>query len=193
MEYILLPERGFHLFTDHRNLKFIFDPDSVDTKIARYKADKLQRWAMVLQTSRYVIEYVSGDENVWVGMLSRWGSPNQNTKQNTSKWNVLAVEQKVSPLEDTAFEWPSMDEIKVVQSASQERSRSEYPKLTTDKERGVLVDTDNRIWIPDSAVTIQQRLCIVANAGCAGHRGVATTFQILSKHVTWSSMNRDVK
>ena len=37
LEYILLRERGFHLFTNHRNLKFIFDPDSVDTKLQDIK------------------------------------------------------------------------------------------------------------------------------------------------------------
>jgi hypothetical protein len=29
LEYLLLRERGFHLFTDHRNLQYIFNPTSV--------------------------------------------------------------------------------------------------------------------------------------------------------------------
>jgi hypothetical protein len=53
MEYLLLRERGFHLFTDHRNLQYIFDPHSVDSTVAKYCADKLQRWSMVLQMFRY--------------------------------------------------------------------------------------------------------------------------------------------
>lgn len=82
---------------------------------------------MVLQTFCYVIEYVTGDENVLGDMMPRWGSPNKKAKQSTTKSYALAVEQKVSPLEDTTFECPSLDEIKLVESASQERSRSEAP------------------------------------------------------------------
>ena len=43
MEYLLLRQKGFHIFTDHRNLKFVVDPRCVDNAIARYRADKLQR------------------------------------------------------------------------------------------------------------------------------------------------------
>jgi hypothetical protein len=46
MEYLLLRERGFHLFTDHRNLQYIFDPKSVNSNIARYQADKQQRMVL---------------------------------------------------------------------------------------------------------------------------------------------------
>jgi len=34
MEYLLLRERGFHLYTDHRNLQYIFDPKSINSNIA---------------------------------------------------------------------------------------------------------------------------------------------------------------
>lgn len=43
LQYLLLRQGGFHLFIDHLNIKFIFDPKSVDTAIARYKVDKIQR------------------------------------------------------------------------------------------------------------------------------------------------------
>jgi hypothetical protein len=52
LEYLLLRERGFHLFTDHRNLQYIFNPTSVNGTVAKYQADKLQRWSMVLQMNR---------------------------------------------------------------------------------------------------------------------------------------------
>jgi hypothetical protein len=70
----LLRERAFHLFTDHRNLQYIFDPHSVDSTVAKYRANKLQRWSMVLQMFRYEIEYIRGEDNVWGDLLSRWAS-----------------------------------------------------------------------------------------------------------------------
>lgn len=49
LDYMLLRAKGSHIFTDRRDFQFIFDPGNIDNIIARYKADKLQRWAMVLQ------------------------------------------------------------------------------------------------------------------------------------------------
>nr|CCA17015.1 PREDICTED: similar to OSJNBa0011F23.1 putative [Albugo laibachii Nc14] len=65
--------------------------------------------------------------------------------------------------------------------------------LDEDKDTGVLVDSRQRIWIPDGAADLQQRLCVVAHAGSAGHRGLTKTMNVLSNHLVWSSMNHDVK
>jgi len=51
---------------------------------------------------RYEIEYISGEENVWGDLLSRWGSPNAETK----KKNLYRL-VSVSPLKDEDFKWPS--------------------------------------------------------------------------------------
>ncbi|KAG6622734.1 Retrotransposon protein, Ty3-gypsy subclass [Phytophthora cinnamomi] len=48
LEYLLLRPGGFHHFTDHRNLVNMFDPFATDTAMPRYRADKLQRWAMTM-------------------------------------------------------------------------------------------------------------------------------------------------
>lgn len=55
--------------------QFIFDPRSIEHTVARYRADKLQRWSIVLQMFRYTVNHVSGEENVWRDLLSRWGAP----------------------------------------------------------------------------------------------------------------------
>ncbi|GMF48372.1 unnamed protein product [Phytophthora fragariaefolia] len=46
LEYLLLRPKGFRLYMDHRNLVYIFDPYATDGAMARYQADKLQRWVM---------------------------------------------------------------------------------------------------------------------------------------------------
>lgn len=59
---------------------------------------------MYLQTFRYVIVYVSVIETVRVDILYRRLSQSEGVKQKRTKCYALAVEQKVSPAEDTAFE-----------------------------------------------------------------------------------------
>ena len=73
-DYLLHGERGFRLYTDHRNLKYIFDPHSIDSTVPKYTADKLQRWSLILMGHRYTIYDIPGDSNVWADLSSRWGS-----------------------------------------------------------------------------------------------------------------------
>lgn len=71
-----------------------------------------------------MIEYVAGDDNVWVDMLSRCRSPSKGMKQTTTKCHALDAEQKASSLENTAFEWSSLDPIRVLQSSSEDSTLS---------------------------------------------------------------------
>ena len=59
------------MFVDHKNLVQIFSPKEV----SRPTAQKLQRWALELQRFRYEIEHISGEDNVWADLMTRWGAP----------------------------------------------------------------------------------------------------------------------
>ncbi|OWZ04351.1 hypothetical protein PHMEG_00023761 [Phytophthora megakarya] len=65
--YLLLRPRGFRIFTDHRNLQYVFDPLAVNSSLGRHQVDRLQRWAMTLTAFRYVIEHVRGEDNDLLG------------------------------------------------------------------------------------------------------------------------------
>ncbi|KAE9298670.1 hypothetical protein PR003_g23177 [Phytophthora rubi] len=111
LEYLLLRPKGFRLFTDHRNLVYIFDLYATDSVMARYQADKRQRWAMSLLAFRYAIEHVPGEVNAWGDLLSRWGAGSALKQERTSRRvALLAVVQRVSPLQDPEFVWPAETE-----------------------------------------------------------------------------------
>jgi hypothetical protein len=63
---------------------------------------------------RYEIEHVSGEDNVWGDLLSRWG-----VKQDrpVARMAQLAVVQKVSPLQEKEFDWPTQGELVEAQLA----------------------------------------------------------------------------
>jgi transposase InsO family protein len=75
--HLLIRERGFILFTDHRNLTFIFNPRGQVASVAKPQADRLERWAMFLRSFSYDIFHINGEDNVWADMLSRWGAAKQ--------------------------------------------------------------------------------------------------------------------
>jgi RimJ/RimL family protein N-acetyltransferase len=62
--------RLIHLYTDHANLVYIFDPYGQNPGIARHTASKLMRWAVKLSSFRYVIEALEGDRNLFPDTFS---------------------------------------------------------------------------------------------------------------------------
>jgi hypothetical protein len=192
LEYLLLRPRGFKLYTDHRNLVYIFDPLGFDGGMARYQADKLQRWAMTLTMFRYEIEHVSGEDNVWGDLLSRWGAQQDPP---VARMAQLAVVQKVSPLQDKAFDWPTQGELVEVQLAdiASRDEDSTMPECSYDSTDGLYKTDKDQIWIPDQAAELQQRLLVVAHAGASGHFGEQATLSNLQRIFYWSSMESDVK
>ena len=54
--HMLIREKGFVIFTDHRNLTYIFNPAGAVATIAKPQADRLERRAMFLRC------FSSGDE-----------------------------------------------------------------------------------------------------------------------------------
>ena len=72
--HLLIREKGFTIFTDHRNLTYIFNPAGVVASVAKPQADRLERWAMFLRCFTYKVRHIAGEVNVWADMLSRWGA-----------------------------------------------------------------------------------------------------------------------
>jgi transposase InsO family protein len=186
LEYLLLRERGFHLYTDHRNLQYIFNPKSDTGTVARYQADKLQRWSMVLRMFRYKIEHVPGEDNVWGDMLSRWGATDIQPDCRVKR--LLALKQ-VCPLEQEDFVWPTLKEIREVQLSY----GLDNVDLWEDASSGCFKNRDGKMVIPEDADDLKMRLCVVAHAGRAGHRGINTTIKSLQELYFWVNMAEDVK
>jgi hypothetical protein len=78
LDYLLQRPGGFTICTDHRNLRYIFGQEP-ELKQPRYLADKLARWAMILNTFTYDIRHIPGEANVW-GASSRGGAIPQRSR-----------------------------------------------------------------------------------------------------------------
>ncbi|KAF0729338.1 hypothetical protein Ae201684_013084 [Aphanomyces euteiches] len=176
LEYLLIRPGGFRLFTDHRNLVYMFNPLGASPNMAKYQAHKLQRWSLTMTTFPYVIECVAGEDNLWADLLSRWGSPSRVAR--AGKMYKLAL---VSPLQSREFKWPSMDEIVQLQRAHPDRETMS----TWDETLKCFVTPASKIWIPDDAIDLQVRVCVVAHAGAAGHRRIDATTASVEEMFEW--------
>jgi hypothetical protein len=98
-------------------------------------------------------------------------------------------------------EFPSKREIKLAQKSTlQEYKRSQQCKaIARGEEPPQHVDAGgiwmmiNALWIPDSVVELQTRLCVEAHCRPAGHRTYEATLGALKECVALTTMQKDVK
>jgi hypothetical protein len=128
---LLLRDEGLRLFTDHRNLIYVFDPILRDNDFKKQAVDKLCRWASKLFALKLVIEHIPGESSIWADILSRWkGDGEQKILRPTLKvlqWN------RVIPLANEEFFWPGLDEIRGEQKVSADQEEEEF-KEDPDKK-----------------------------------------------------------
>ena len=183
---------GVHIFTDHRNLAYIFDPEACVTSVSKALAQRLEGWKCVLGQYRYTICHIPGDRNSWGDLLSRWVSvpalpvravavfsPCDQDDSLPSKAVVRQAQQKALATHGT--------EVKSFESA--------VGLAVLDDEGLFRIHACGRhvLWIPDSDKQLQVRLMICAHMRDAGHRGVAATLVRLQEFCVWSGMEAQMR
>ena len=205
LDYLLqCYRRPFKLFTDHRNLIAMYNP----TRCTKQSAERLIRWGIELRDFNFTIHHISGEDNVWADLLSRWGAvddeiqlnvavkrvstetPDSSVDQDSSTAVESLIENaRVQPLSREKFVWPDMNEI----ADEQRRFLSDQKDLIC-KEDGLLVDDNNRVVIPTQSQALKMRLCIIAHAGCnSGHIGLNAAFSLLADRFYWATMRKDLQ
>lgn len=193
LRYLLIRPKGFRLFTDHRNLKFMYGASS--TLKLNVKA-RLDRWALKLQGYRFDIEHIAGEHNLWADLLSRWGA-NADRSMEAKRTCLKAVRKQSKRAERreakpvcepmSALEWPTADSIRCSQRNAK---RPKGVKLT---ERDGFLTHRERVWIPDADRTMRKQLMVIAHYGISGHNGIEGTMQKLKAKFYWESMSADVE
>ena len=60
------------IYTDHRNLTCISEPEECVSSVPKTAAQRLESWKIVLAQYDYRIMHISGEYNCWVDLLPRW-------------------------------------------------------------------------------------------------------------------------
>ncbi|ETV86426.1 hypothetical protein H257_01623 [Aphanomyces astaci] len=163
-DYLLHPAVGFNLYTDHRNLKYIFSPTSVVASVPKYTAQKLERWALLLMGYSNVIHDIPS-----IGAISQ---------------QPLLI----SPLRDEKFVWPTFVSIAEAQVVAPDDVLSRMTKSLDAVHLVVLASgqawplrlVDDVIWVPVTAAELQLRLCVCAHAS-------------MESFCQWTGMKGDVE
>ena len=207
LTHFLVRRGGFHIFTDHRNLQYIFNPAGAATSISKPSADRLERWALLLRNYDYSIQHIPGEENHWGDLLSRWGNPG-GQKLVAAREGLRAVTLRVGRdrIYDTARHiagrtrasagqqqkhdveaWPTLEEVR----RAQEEEKGEENDQDLVLAHGMLRKGE-AIWVPQVG-NLRKRILVVAHAGAGGHRGIKATQQLLESQFWWPGQEKEVE
>lgn len=95
MDYALWGTANVHVFTDHRNLLFVFAPLALRPSAPRYVLSKVHRWAIHLSRFDFNIEHIEGSKNVFADLLTRWSKGHRQGQIATG--NVMALYKALVP------------------------------------------------------------------------------------------------
>ena len=185
-DYMLYGHPEIHIFTDHRNLLFVFAPNAVCPALGHHIISKVQRWALFLSTFNYTIEHIRGSDNVFPDILTRWARGYRQSSKLMISSILVAKSEQLIPAADS-FQWPSLDFIRNTQA-------------TKNRPNGLIWDISDRfwkkagrIWIPDDCHELQLKLLVTAHCGEVGHRGIDATLSIVLESFYWSTLKEDTK
>lgn len=126
---------GFDLLNDYNNLIFIFDPLVVQPDIGQATMRKVLRWVVRLSLNSYVCIHISGDDNIWADLMTRWTIP-------TMMCGLVIIPQMPSTFTD--FEWPTVSSI----CTARDIYEAHRPTLAR-KSAGFWHLPAGSAWIPD--------------------------------------------
>ena len=72
LDWIMLTSKRVLVYTDHRNLLWLYQPSSVLERPPQFLVSKAVRWAIRLSAFTYDIYHLEGPKNEWADGLTRW-------------------------------------------------------------------------------------------------------------------------
>lgn len=95
---------------------------------------------MQLSAFRYTIIHISGEDNVWADLLSRWAVPKDSLAKTTHHKSAL-LQAPIAPDLDPDFTWPSFEDIK--RSQDTEISNGEESSTGMQGSNGLICDNSD--------------------------------------------------
>ena len=63
---------GLDIFCNHRNMAYIFSPQSCGATLSKAGSQRLAGWRTCMNQFNYAIQHIPGEGNHWGDLLSRW-------------------------------------------------------------------------------------------------------------------------
>jgi len=185
MDYALIAAEDVSVFTDHRNLLYVFHPQALNPDVRVHVVRKVQRWALYLSQFSYNIEHVAGEDNWMADLLTRWA---KGYRASTKVSRITIQDRDRLPSStDTGFIWPTLGFIRTAQHKAKEQPPKGYVKIRA------IWENNGIYWVPSKAASLQLVIIVAAHTGTGGHRGMDATISVIKEKFYWDTIDQDVR
>jgi transposase InsO family protein len=197
-EHLVSRSHKFHVFTDHNNLTYLFDPGAEGPCASKPASDRVERWRVIVGRFAYQIHHVPGETHVVADMFSHWANPDfqrdatAKVRSATRRLPSYPVEVDTELLRLGPSDFPSEADIRQAQSRALSAEDKAMYDLSKDPTTELWLDPGGHVFVPD-ALSLRQRLCVLAHQGLSGHRGIEITLRSLRERFTWPDIESDVR
>lgn len=154
LDYLFWGSGQNHVFTNHKNLLYVFAPLALRPSSPRHVLSKVHRWAIHLSRFEFFINHIEGASNVFADILTRWSKGYRVTSAQTDM--IAALYKDIIP---SSTDTPAvlMTDIKLEQAKYR-------PPDSVSKEDDGVYRINGKIWIPNDATNM--KLMIAVHSHC---------------------------
>jgi RNase H-like domain found in reverse transcriptase/Integrase zinc binding domain len=170
--------------TDHESIKYL--------QTQQHLSRRQMRWVILLQDFDFNIKYIKGELNNVADLLSR--SANVQLLFSRCQEEIQQVKINVVIASENKPGTKPISLRERILSASKDDSdwkKIEEEKLWNFVKRGGLWYFGTRLFVPKAVV--QNILSRYHDSSTAGHQGVTTTSELISRRFYWPGMFQDIK
>lgn len=183
LDYLLWGAKQTHVFTDHKNLLYVFAPLALRPNSPRHVLSKVHRWAINLSRFQFHINHIKGVNNVLADTLTRWSKGHRTISAKPG--SIAALYQDIVP---TAASRATIN----IEDIKREQANNPATETNVQHKDGIMYK-DNTIWIPEKAKDLKLRIVVEAHCGERGHRAHASTLEVISSQYWWTGLKEDVR
>lgn len=180
IHWVLATNRCLDLFTNHKNLFFLFNPTAIVADLSQTTMRVTLRWGVCLSAYNYIYVHIPGSLNFWADITSSRISPPIIRK-------IVTVPVLLS-FSASEFVWRSFEEPYAAQLIHLDCRPTDIFRA----DYGLYRASNGTFWVLDAPENIQLRLCITAHKGPNGHRALEPKLSSISPHFFWSTLTGDV-
>lgn len=136
MDYLLCEAQPVHIFTDHQNLLFVFDPSTLRPDSPRHVLSKGHRSVIPLLRFEFFIIHMDGFKNIFANILTRRleGCRKITTRRVAALYGYIIRSSK---------------DITMVTSEDIIKEQARYERhVGVNKDADGIIKNHERIWIP---------------------------------------------
>lgn len=177
MDYFLWGALPVHVFTDYRNLLYVFAPLALHPNSPRHAPSKVYQWAIHLSSFAFVIDRKEGANNSFVEVLTRWFKGYRNTRAQQT--NVVAA-----LFDDMVLAVKDLENVSLGAIIEEQDKRELTDQL--EKDKGDMYKENGKIKISNDAVNIKFLVIVEGHCEERGHRAYEVTLEKIRATYWWN-------